>query len=301
MIKVGYLVSYDYKMLLTSIEQLYSHVNRIYIAIDKSGKTWSGNHFEIPQSFFDEIKQFDSNGKIEFYFNDFYVSELTPMQNEVRERNMLLKKMGKGWLLQLDVDEYIYDFGSLAKYLRKYSYLTIFPWLCPIVLQARFVTLFKRNRKGFFYIDLDERFCFITNYPKYTSARNNNLVSKFFSGLNVIHQSWAREENEIIEKISNWGHSNDFDTNSFFELWKNLNETNYQDYINFHPLDQTSWDKLNFLSSDDVDEFICKYAIEHKQNLFNIPVISIFLSNFTVRKQKLSKRLKNKLKKIIRS
>jgi hypothetical protein len=300
MIKVGYLVSYDYALLLTSLGKLYQNVDRIYIAIDKNRKTWSGNLFEIPDSFFEEIMRFDASGKIEFYFDDFYVPELTPMQNEVRERNMLLKKMGKGWLLQLDVDEYIYDFDSLAKYLSKYSFLTIFPWLCPIILQGRFVTLFKKNQKGFLYIDLDERFCFITNYPKYTSARNNNLASKFFSGINVIHQSWARDENEIIEKISNWGHSNDFDTNSFFDLWKNLNETNYQEYKNFHPLNQTSWDKLNFLPSNDIDDFVNKYAIANKQNLYKIPVISIILSNYSIRIQKLSKRIKKQLKKIIR-
>ena len=60
MIKVGYLVSYDYNMLLTSINQLYNFVDRIYIAIDKDRKTWSGNNFELPQSFFDEINLYDS-------------------------------------------------------------------------------------------------------------------------------------------------------------------------------------------------------------------------------------------------
>lgn len=301
MIKVGYLVSYDYKMLMTSIKQLYSHVDKIYIAIDKDRKTWSGNHFEIPQSFFDIIKQFDSSNKIEFYFDVFYVPDSSPMENEIRERNELLKKMGKGWLIQLDVDEYIYNFSCLEKYLRKYNFLTIFPKLCPVILQGRFVTLFKKIHNGFLYIDNDERFCFITNYPKYTAARNNNLVSKFFSGINVIHQSWAREENEIIDKISNWGHKNDFSTSDFVEFWKNLNETNYLKYINFHPLNQTSWDKLNFLPSNDINDFINKYEIAHKQQLFKIPLISIFFSNYIIAIQKLSKRIVNKLKSIIKS
>jgi hypothetical protein len=301
MIKVGYLVSYDYGMLMTSIKQLYTYADRIYIAIDKNRKTWSGNNFVIPTSFFEEIEQFDSNDKIEFYFDDFYVQKLTPMQNEVRERNMLLKKMGKGWLLQLDVDEYIYDFRSLAKYLRKYNFLTVFPSLWPIIMQGRLITLFKKNQKGFFYIDLDERFCFITNYPKYTSARNNYLVSKFFSGINVIHQSWAREENEIIDKISNWGHRDDFDTNSFVEFWKNLDEGNYKEYVNFHPLNQTSWDKLNFLKSTDIDDFINKYEIQNKQLLFKIPISSFFLNYYAVSLQKFLQRIKNKIKNIVKS
>ena len=92
MIKVGYLVSYDYNMLLTSIKQLYDYVDGIFIAIDRDRKTWSGNNFELPQSFFDEIKLFDSKNKIEFYFDNFYISELLPIECETRERNMLLKK-----------------------------------------------------------------------------------------------------------------------------------------------------------------------------------------------------------------
>ena len=50
MIKVSYLVSYDYYMLLTSIKQLYQHVDKIIIAVDKDFKTWSGNTFEISDS-----------------------------------------------------------------------------------------------------------------------------------------------------------------------------------------------------------------------------------------------------------
>ena len=49
MIKVSYLVSYDYYMLLTSIKQLYEHVDEIVISVDKDFKTWSGNSFEIPE------------------------------------------------------------------------------------------------------------------------------------------------------------------------------------------------------------------------------------------------------------
>lgn len=37
-IKVGYVVSYDFDLLLLSINQLYKKVDRIYIAIDKEKK-----------------------------------------------------------------------------------------------------------------------------------------------------------------------------------------------------------------------------------------------------------------------
>jgi hypothetical protein len=283
MIKVGYLVSYDYNMLLTSIKQLYNYVDRIFIAIDTNRKTWSGNNFELPQSFFDEIKSFDSNNKIEFYFDNFYISELLPIECETRERNMLLKKMGKGWLIQLDVDEYIYDFSKVAKYLKKYWYLTLFPKLTPIIFNGKLVTLYRQLTNGYLYIENNERFSFITNQSNYTYTRNNHTVKNHFSNINVIHQSWARTEDEIQMKILNWGHRDDFDTQRYFEFWKNLSSDNYMNFKNVHPIVPEVWNELHFSPSTSIDEFISKYASNNLQKF-------IFLDN-----KKMIKALFNKI------
>lgn len=270
MIKVGYLVSYDYSMFLTSVKQLYHHVNKIYVAIDIERKTWSGNIFEIPDSFFNEVKQFDTKNKIEFYFDNFFIPDLLPMQCETRERNLLLKKMGKGWLMQLDVDEYIYDFRSISQYLRNHWYLTIFPRLTPIVFRGKLVTLFRQLSDGYLYIENNERFSFITNQSSYTLTRNNDKVRNHYTNINVIHQSWARSEGEIQIKIKNWGHRDDFDTQKFFEFWKNMSNANYINYKNFHPLVPEVWNEIQFLPCSSIDELISIYAINHKQIL--IPV-----------------------------
>lgn len=283
MIKVGYLVSYDYNMLLTSIKQLYDYVDGIFIAIDRDRKTWSGNNFELPQSFFDEIKLFDSKNKIEFYFDNFYISELLPIECETRERNMLLKKMGKGWLIQLDVDEYIYDFNKVAKYLKKYWYLTLFPKLTPIVFRGKLVTLYRQLSDGYLYIENNEQFSFITNQSNYTYTRNNHMVRNYYTNINVIHQSWARTEDEIQMKIKNWGHRDDFDTQQYFEFWKNLSSSNYMNFKNVHPIVPEVWNELHFLPSTSIDEFISKYASNNFQKF-------IFLD-----KKKMIKALFNKI------
>ncbi len=260
MIKVGYLVSYDYNLLLTSIHQLYHHVERIFIAIDQERTTWAGNKFEIPSTFFDDIVSFDVNNKIEFYFDNFYMPNLSPIECETRERNMLLKKMGKGWLMQLDVDEYIYDFKSVSKYLRKYWYLTIFPTLTPIVFKGKLLTLYRELEDGYVYIDNNECFSFITNQSNYIHTRNNNAVRNHFTNIAVIHQSWARSEAEIQMKISNWGHRDDFDTLKYFEFWKNISSSNYMEHKNVHPIIPEVWGELRFLQSTSIDDFINKYA-----------------------------------------
>lgn len=279
-IKVGYLVSYDYRMFLTSVKQLYHHVDKIYIAIDKSRKTWSGNYFEIEDSFFEEVRHFDIQNKIEFYFDDFYVPELSPMACETRERNMLLKVMGKGWLIQLDVDEYVYDFEKTRKFLKQHWYLNVFPKFTPIVFKGLWVTLFKEIPDGYLYIENNERFSFITNCSSFDVARTNYKVSSYLTNVKVIHQSWARSEEEMSQKINNWGHRDDFDTQKFFQFWKTLDSTNYSSYKNIHPLTPVLWDKLHFLPSSSIDDFIKLYSEKNKQRLTNVSFLKIFKTLF---------------------
>jgi hypothetical protein len=49
------------------IRQLYEYVDKIVVAIDIDRKTWSGNTFEIPESFV-EVKKFDSGKQNRFLF-----------------------------------------------------------------------------------------------------------------------------------------------------------------------------------------------------------------------------------------
>jgi hypothetical protein len=270
MIKVGYLVSYDYEYIFVSIDLIYKYSTKIFIAIDKDYLTWNGNKFEIPNSFFERIKEIDVDEKIELYFDNFYISELTPIECETRERNLLLKIMGKGWKLQLDVDEYIYDFKTISSYLKKYWYLTILPKLTPISFSGKLVTLYKKLPNGFLYIENNEKFSFITNQTNYLYTRNNNSIKNHFTNINVIHQSWARTFEEMEIKISNWGHSNDFNTEKYFCFWKTLDSNNYKIKKNIHPINPKTWDKLYFMEAKDVYEFIEKYSIMNKQFLIFI-------------------------------
>jgi hypothetical protein len=240
--------------------------------------TWSGNRFEIPQSFFDDIKIFDLDKKIEFYRDDFYVPELSPMQCEIRERNMLLKVMGHGWKIQLDVDEYPYDFVKVKKYLDQLWYLNIFPALTPISFSGKLITLYKEISEGFLYIDNDERFPFITNHSKYIGARSNFEIKNFHVNISVIHQSWARNHNEMITKFSNWGHRDDFDHDENIKLWSKLNICNFNNYKNFHPIVPHVWDKLHFIESTSINDFILKFSNVEPQELI-----------------KLTKKMKNKI------
>ncbi|OXB16133.1 hypothetical protein [Flavobacterium reichenbachii] len=267
-IKVGYIVSYDYEYLLTSINTLYDYVDKIVLAIDINRQTWSGNKFEIPQSFFDSIKEFDKRNIIEIYFEDFYVPSLSPMECETRERNLLLKKLGrKGWKLQLDVDEYIYDFKTVKKFLLRNWFFNVFPKLTPMQFRGKLITLFKEIQDGFLYIDNNERFSFITNGIQNETARLDSKTPSFYTDIVVVHQSWARKKEEIVQKISNWGHRDDFDTAAYYDFWDKLNQSNYLDYVNIHPMRPELWNKLYLLNCNGINEFITNYAVLHPQKI----------------------------------
>jgi hypothetical protein len=91
----------------------------------------------------------------------------------------------------------------------------------------------------------------------------------------VIHQSWARSDEELFFKISNWGHRDDFDGQSYFEFWKSLNSTNYMSFKNIHPMRADLWNELHFMKANSIDEFINDYGEKHPQELVNIDFLKL--------------------------
>lgn len=292
-INICYLVSYDYQYIFTSLKGIYHHANQIVLSIDKERKTWSGNNFEIPDSFFEEIKKIDKRGIIEIFEDKFYIKELSSIECDTRQRNISLKQLNPGWKIQLDVDEYVYDFDALKKYLRKYNALTIFPNLTPVGIRGIWLTLYKIEGNNYFYIDNEETFPFISNISHNVSVRMNNLIPNFFSKFKVIHQSWARKPEEIKLKFKNWGHTNDFDTEVYFKYWNDLSIENYKKYINFHPIHPEHWEKLEMIEAANIDDFIEKYIQSHPQK------VEYFTWEEYFKMLRKSIGIKNKIKKLL--
>ncbi|MCY0970373.1 hypothetical protein [Chryseobacterium wangxinyae] len=273
-IKVGYLLSYDYKFIFNSIKQIYDFSDEIFICYDKDGKTWAGNAFEIPDNIFSKIRELDHQNKIIFYSDTFYVEKLSAIDLDTRQRNMLAQKMGKGgWHIQIDSDEYLVGFEKLAGFLRKQKYLLKSPEKTPVNFFVNFVTLFKQTEEGFFVISPFTESCFlITNVPKYTNARFPQNSFSLKLSVNNIHQSWARTQNEILQKINNWGHSTDFDTVDFYNKWDNLNQQNYTQFKNFHPIYPNDWQELKFIPAKSVEEFIVNFEKKYPQQEIEMPL-----------------------------
>lgn len=266
-IKIGYLLSYDYSYIFTSLHHIYEHADSIVISYDINNKTWAGNNIYIPESVFSDLKKLDVQNKIILYGDTFFIEGMQPMDLETRQRNMMAEKMGTGgWHIQMDGDEYAYDFGKLAIFLKKNKYLLKDSAKNPFNFQVNFVTLFKKSTEGYFVITpFDEKCMLITNYPKYEYARNTNKGKIIPLDYYLIHQSWARDEEEISEKINNWGHKNDFDTSLFFNFWKEINSSNYKTTKDFHPLYKNLWKELDFFPAKSIDEFIAMFSKKYLQ------------------------------------
>lgn len=263
-IKIGFLVSYDYKYIYEALKIVYDHADEIILAIDVNRNTWVGQKIDLPDLFFETVKSMDPDHKIVFFEENFYIPTLGPMENETRERNMISEKMGSDcWKLQIDSDEYFLDFAGFCQFLQKHRYLLSKPKLNPVNLRAYLIMLFKRTEKGYLFIDNFESFSFATNLTRKYDLGRNIETNQIQTNFAVVHQSWARSEAEIRMKISNWGHKNDFNVEDFYQFWLALNERNYTEFENFHPIYPEQWKRLKYIECKSIEEFITKYHAIH--------------------------------------
>lgn len=249
MIKVGFLLAYDYEFVKDSLPCIYEDADRIVFSLDKRRLSWAGNPFGFDEGILDWIKQYDTKGKVSFYEDDFYVPGNTNMENETRQRNMMAAFMGPGgWHIQLDVDEYFINFRGFVQYLHRHKHYLQQPEQNKISISVDWFNLFKQDETGFFYIKGSYTPVRIaTNYPEYTKARTTEQ-RQLFTPFVMVHQSWARSDEEIFFKMNNWGHKDDIDPIAYYEQWKNVNKDNYHLVKDFAPGKPHSiWKSLGFV------------------------------------------------------
>ena len=259
LIKVGFLVSYDYDYLRTSLPLVYNEADFISLAIDQERRTWNGDTFAIDDSFFTWLKSIDTAKKIRIYEGNFYDPNLTAIENDSRERNLLASFMGPGgWHVQVDADEYFLDFPKFTSWLKAHPELLDNPAEHPVDVCAFLVVLYKKLDDGFLYVKGNYDLCVLaTNFPRYNIARTG-INKRIFLPQVLLHQSWAREEKEIAFKFANWGHNIDFNTSTHYRQWKEADYANYASYHNFHPLKGNGWQRLGLVRGNNMQAIISK-------------------------------------------
>jgi hypothetical protein len=260
-IKVGFCVAYDWALLRRSLPLVYKDADVICLSIDSNRKSWSGSpySFDAP-AFFKFIQEIDVEKKIDVYEDSFYKPEHSPIENDNYQRTLMAARMGKkGWHIQIDSDEYFLDFTAFVQYLRKMNPNPTGQEK-PINVNCNSVSIIKSVNTGYLIVDNSktvwESMPFATNCPVYLNARRNghfNHTSPFF----VIHETWAREESQLKQKLDSWGHTSDFlDKQAYLSFWKSLDETNYSTVQDFHPLQPGDWHALMFVKANGINELI---------------------------------------------
>lgn len=283
-IKVGFCASYDWELLRKSIPKAYAHSDIICVAIDKDRKSWSGNQFVFDdEAFFSFIKEIDTDKKITIYEDCFSVPNLSARQNCNRHRMLIAEKMGKGgWHIQIDSDEYFFDFAGFVNYLKSINPNPTGKEK-PLNVNVCLVPIIKKTAEGYLFVDfkggIPENAPFATNKPEYLRARNNGHFS-ILSPFLAIHETWARSEDSLWFKINNWGHAAEelkekSQRISYYNLWKALDENNYTYIYNFHPASPTTWPALGFCKGQSIDELMANFNVPE----FLLSRMQLFLKN----------------------
>lgn len=247
-IHVGFLMSYDYKKLKTSIPPVYNDANAVFIAIDKNCKTWSGESFTVDEEFYTWLEEFDTEKKITLYRDDFYVKGLTALQNDTRERHMLSLRMGIGnWLIQVDADEIFVDFKKFVNTLRNYDSYLDNPKDKPIQISGFLINIYKHLEDGLLYVNQPTKVFLATNYPNYKVARKTKEQIIYTNNI-LLHECLSRTEDELRFKFKNWGHNDELNE-VFFDKWRKANKDNYKQIKNVFYLEPHKWKELGYFNT----------------------------------------------------
>jgi hypothetical protein len=275
-IKVGILVSYDYQNIKNSLPRVYHYADKITLAVDKDGLTWSGNPVYIEPEFWNWIENFDSDKKITVYKDSFYVEGLSSYQCDTRERIMLGKFMGDGgWHVQVDADEYFVDFKHFVDFLH---YLDKKKKNVDCVFME-WVVLFKQTSNGYLFINNVNLgggnapgTALATTRPQdYACCRIISNPKKIVYPQRIVHDTLSRTEEGVLTKFGNWGHKDGFDTEAYFHFWKAINEKNYMFVRNFGSIPEAHYDRLAFVKAQNIDELMDFFSNKDNAALLKVP------------------------------
>jgi hypothetical protein len=241
------LLSYDYKYAFNAIRSYYDLADEIILGLDSEYITWSKNKFEFSE---DELNKFlaeDTAGKIRVVRGNFH-QLARPIDNDTAERTFLAQHCKDGnWIIQIDADESLLNPKDFVSFMDDNADV-----LDGCAIKAHWITVFKSFGDVCLVIDADgdtDGRIFVGTRSKnaYTTCRDTREMA-IQTPLRLLHYSWGRSREELKQKLENWGHSKDFDTNAYLELWDKITLDNYTTFKDLHPLHGPHWPRLKKIS-----------------------------------------------------
>jgi hypothetical protein len=249
-IKAGFCVAYDWKLLELSLPVIYSKVDQICLSVDRDRLSWNGNSFFIDEdSFLGFIRALDTEKKIILLEESFYDAQRQPIYNECYQRRRMAEVLGEAdWILQIDTDEIFLNIDDFISFLSHYNKLKR-----PVNIHGVWINLIKQTRSGFIYSILPTP-PLATNKAAYEYGRTNGHFNVYTNTF-LAHITWARDNEEVRFKLENWGHSTEFNGVSFYRIWEALDDFNWRYIKDFHPMNKRPIPSLYFQPAKDFNEF----------------------------------------------
>lgn len=228
-------IAYDYKFAFASIISYYEIADEILLGIDADKISWSELKFDFNENEFKEtIKNIDKDKKVK-YIEDNFHSNKSPIYNDTFERNFISKLCKKdNYIIGIDSDEILLNPKEFKEWLTQLKNVNL-----DIV--ALLFSVYKSFNEKLLITEPEEYSCIGTNLKdKYFKCRITGN-KRIRSPLKILHYSWGRTENEILQKLKNWGHSKEFNITKYMNTWKLITLDNYSEFKNLHPLRLTQW------------------------------------------------------------
>jgi len=258
-------IAYDYKYAYPSIMSYYDIADWIVLAIDKDRISWNNQKYDFNfHDFLKKIKSIDKDKKISIFEGDFHKFK-TPIDNDTDERNLISKYIennlpdyDKNWyMIGIDSDEVLLNPKEFRIWLDENSY----------ALNDEEMKMHPVNRRrhsnvhALWYsvyksygdkvlVTLPHEWAMIGTkiVNSYRKCRYTSPAHELRSPLKILHYSWGRSRDEVLQKIRNWSHSSQFNIDNYFRVWDNVSLNNYSKLRNFHPLNvQGAWERLKLM------------------------------------------------------
>lgn len=241
------LLAYDYRFAASCIASYYDIADEIILGVDADRLSWSGNKFELDLAQIRaELAAIDPAKKIKIVEDDFH-SQASPTENDTHERSILSWECREeNWVVQIDADEILLNAREFRDWMLARERAGADQEAPAGCVMATWTTVFKIFGNKALVIDP----AFRETPPVATRLRGQYVIARHtdeaqeLSPLELLHYSFGRTPEEVLQKLNNWSHSRDFDTDAFFQMWQSVTLANYREYRNIHPLNGTNWPGL---------------------------------------------------------
>lgn len=265
-ISVISLISYDASYLPASINSYYRYVDEIVLGLDVDRISWSKNSFKFDEDkLWSELKKIDTDNKITIVEENFHRSSV-PIENDTHQRNYLKAQCSNKLVLSFDADEVLINprdfFIDFLPIVRDYEDVELmFTWfLFYKKVKGGYLIIADENRNHLFKQDI-QGFSAHRDLHTYTYCRWTNSTNKILSPLAIAHYSFCRPDQELADKINNFGHSIESKKDPFYEVQRQVSEHNYQQLRNFKTHGSgAQWPTLKFVPDDELNDYLTSEA-----------------------------------------